>query len=793
MNVSYPRRLATRFGPSLFLPLIVLTLLWLLFFWKLWTPTPGDRTIFAQDGDFTLHYYGPISQNIERFMQDGTLALWTPYNRAGMPLLANIQNSVFYPPHYLVALLAGTGDSFTIEAFQWESALHVWLTSIAMYAFLRVVMHTTMLGAADRKIVAMALFGSIMWAYGGYITGYPILQINIMETAAWLPLALLGAHLAVSGMRRWLWGMVLVAISVALMLLAGHPQVAMYCLYLTVLYGLFNGWAFGRVGLLKVAVRMGAACAIGVMLAAAQLLPTLEFFRLSYRAVDQTFSDKALGFEVAGLTGLIWPSTDGAWSPLYFGAAALLLASWAVIGPRIRRVDSSRKFAFFWAGVGVIVLILSLGNGTILYDLFYVSVPGFSFFRNQERIVILVAFALVMLAVYGLDRALRVTSSEDDTGASEANRARKRGEFLRLAGVYATVLTSVFALIFITVRLGWGDPAVFNPQNVEIYGFTALMAVSFLAWATWATRKPRGQEKITAQTNVLPVAVLIIIVIVDLFTIGTRSANYLPDLPENRIQLDAPLTAYITAPDAIQWRVDGGAGLQGGGDYFRIPDIYGVGPFALESMERLYTIPVDRLWEVLAVRYVTTSDEPPDTTPLELLAYGINRDGQEYKLFELQNPRPMAHLVYDYREASGSAEFARQIMADSRVNLREMAVTLAPLPFDLPVERPNISTIESFRWSSPEQAEMTVSSGADALLTVAVANYPGWEAEVNGQSVEIVDTYAGLIGIPIRAGENQQVTLTYRPDSLRIGLLISALGIALVGLLTVLGWALNRR
>lgn len=788
LNLRTPQRIATRYGTSFLLSLVVLTLLWLLFFWKLWTPTPGDRVIFAQDGDFTLHYYGPISQNIEQFRQTGTLALWTPYNRAGMPLLANIQNSVFYPPRYLVAAAAGI-NGFTIETFQWESALHVWLTSVAMYAFLLVVIRSTVMGAAERRIIPIALFGAILWAYGGYITGYPILQINIMETAAWLPLALLGAHLTVSGMRRWLWGMALVAISVTLMLLAGHPQVAMYCIYLVVLYGLFNGWAFGKVGLLKTVIRIGAACALGFMLAAVQLLPTLEFFRLSYRAVDQTFTDKALGFDIAGLTGLIWPSADGAWSPLYFGAAGIILAIWAVIGPRVRRVDISRKYALFWAGISLVALLMSLGDGTILYDLFYVFVPGFSFFRNQERIVVLVAFALVMLAVYGLDRALRVMSGDDDTGTSDSNRARKRSELLRLAGMYATLLVGVFAVIFIAVRLGLSDQSGFNAQN----GFSALMAVGFAGWATWATRKPRGQEISSAQTNPLPIAVLIALVVVDLFTIGTRSANYLPDLPENRIQLDAPLTAYITAPQDIQWRVDGGAGLQGGGDYFRIPDIYGVGPFALESMERLYTLPVDRLWEVLAVRYITTSDEPPDTLPLELLAYGVNRVGQEYKLFESQNPRPMAYLVYDYREASNSAEFARQIMADTRVNLREMAVTLSPLPFELPIERPDISTVEDFRWVSAERAEMTVSTEANGLLTIAVANYPGWQAEIDGQPAEIVDTYAGLIGIPVQAGENQQVTLTFAPDSLRLGLLISAIGGLLVGLLVAMGVIVNRR
>jgi hypothetical protein len=134
----------------------------------------------------------------------------------------------------------------------------------------------------------------------------------------------------------------------------------------------------------------------------------------------------------------------------------------------------------------------------------------------------------------------------------------------------------------------------------------------------------------------------------------------------------------------------------------------------------------------------------------------------------------MAHLVYDYRQAEGSAEFARQIMSDGRVNLREMAVTLYPLPFPLPATRPEVSSISDYRMVTPERIEMTVSTSADALLTVSIPHYPGWRATVNGQAVEIVDVYAGLMGIPMRAGDGQRVALDYAPQSVIIGALISA-------------------
>ena len=91
----------------------------------------------------------------------------------------------------------------------------------------------------------------------------------------------------------------------------------------------------------------------------------------------------------------------------------------------------------------------------------------------------------------------------------------------------------------------------------------------------------------------------------------------------------------------------------------------------------------------------------------------------------------------------------------------------------------------------PEYMEMRVSTSAPALLTVAVPNYPGWEARIDGQPAPIVDVYAGLIGVPIPAGENQLVALQFRPRSVMVGAAISALTLA--GLLVGLVGALWRR
>lgn len=722
------------------LALVVLTLLWALFFWRVLTPNTVDRVVFPE-GDFTQHYYAFSAYQVGRLAQ-GEFPLWNPYNHAGDPFAANIQFVAFYPPRLIAALLVG--ENWSIEGYQVEVAAHYWLASVMAFAFFLVLVRRP----------AIALFGSVLYTYSGYLTGYPMLQVSVLESVVWLPLILLGAHLASRKSLRWVvWGSAIGGIGVALSLLGGHPQTTMQLTYLAIAYIAFMAY-MNQLGLFGFILRAGLLGTIGVGLSAIQLLPAAEFTSLSYRVTQLGFEDKANGFFAGEFLQVIWPELFGTWSPLYLGAGGLLLALGAMLRPKAVHL--------FWMGVIALGLFLSFGGNSIVFDAFYLVVPGFSIFRQQERIASVIVFALVTLAVYQLHWLL---SEDEETG----DKSQVLRFYSWLVYGYVAFLIGVYVLGTVVTLLSDAT----NTQVMHIFGFVAITGTGFAAWYTWARRNP-------THSALLLVAPLLLLLVVDLFTIGTRSENYLPDIPENRVQLLPELQPFQTEPQDIRWRIDGAASLQGNGVLFNVPDIYGTGPFSLASVEELRLIPVQRFWEVLSVRYITTLDEPPtDLVDLELLAYDANYTGDEYRLFEIVDPRPMAHLVYDSIDAQGSAEFARQIMSDNRVNLRETAVTLNPLPIELSGERPEVSTVDDFTIITPEHIEMTVSTQANALLTISMMHYPGWRATVNGESVEIVDTYAGMIGIPIEAGEDQRVRLEFISDTVRLG--------AILTLLTLLG------
>jgi hypothetical protein len=734
--------------------LITLSLLWVVFFWRLITPAAEDRVVFI-GGDFDSYYYATASYQSER-LWEGQLPLWDPYSAAGLPFGAGLESGTWYPLRWLAIVIAGPGG-WSHEVMQIEVAFRYWLASLMAYAlFRRLTRHPV-----------TALAGSVMYAYGGYLAGYPMPQVSILDSAMWLPLALLGAQLAtekspLSAGQRQAWGGALLAgAALGMSILAGHPQTTMLCMYLTLAYLAFAAWR-NRIGWIGTGLRGLVVVAGFVAFAAILLLPAAELTANTARLSAYTFDYKGGGYALAELLQVAWPGVFvGFWSPLYPGVAALILTIGALMRPRPERV--------FWGAALLIGLLLSTGASTSIYQALYAFVPGFDVFRQQERVGVVVAMAFATLATLHIDTLAARPGDPDHLNETERKRFTNVATGHLLIAIVAAVLISIGTLVL-------GMPAA---PTANWFSFVALISAVFSLWLMFF----RQNQNFAASAG------LVLIIALDLFTVGLNTANFLPDIPENHVYVVRP--PRLRAPEQVVWHVDGSGGVMGFGLYFRIPDFYNSSSgLELKSIAGHRTMPVDRLWEVLAVRYATLLDGNPlpEQTPLTLLSSYPNRQGELYNVFELQDPRPFAWLVYDSRGA-GSAEFARQIMADPRVDLREMAVTLNPLPLELPGQRPEVSTISNFARPTPERIEMSISTGENALLTLALPDYPGWRATLNGQPVEIIDNYAGLVGVPIPAGENQTVVVEFVPVTQLIGAIIS-----LVTWLGMIGyWVLMRR
>jgi hypothetical protein len=725
---------------------LLLVGLWAIFFWRLYTPNEVDQ-VSLEEGDFSGQFVAWTSYSVERF-RDGEIPLWNPYMNAGAPFFADPQTAVFYPPRLLtIAILASQSDvtnGDVYAALQREMTLQVLLGTLLMYAFLRRLTRDISPNVNPPISAIASIIGALVFGFGGFMSAYPPLQLPLLESAIWIPLVLLGIHEATRQEKtRWHW-LGLAGIALALCALAGHPQTLLFTAYVSVaclIYRLWGDWK-------KVVLTVVVLAIIGGGLAAIQLLPTAEFQSHTYRE-NFSVDDKGGGFVMQDLTQFIFPYMLGRWTPLYLGLIGLILIGIAIW----RRVPGYA----FWLSVGVFGLALSFGQGLAIYDFVYVLLPGFSFFRGQERAAFVVATAGAILASMGAVQILTWDFLSD----------HKPSRQLRRVLIGLILICTLFALIFFVLRL--------IPPNGELYQ-TALNSagLSLVIAALMALLLPTLMQKPADRRWQIA---LLALVIFDLFSVNMGGENYDPIPANDRLPEPAFVQVMRDNLDAGQ-KIEGLVGI--GSSYssmYRLPDIWGNSPLQFEHVEfYLQKIPVERRWELLAVQVLNAEW---DTLPVPHTRIG---EAEGFYVYRLDDPRPFAHMVYQVRQVSNNGE-ARQLVGDLAFPVREVVI-LKEDPGPLPAEPGDATvTLESL---APEKIRIQTESDTAGVLSIALPYDKNWQVEIDGEEADLLEAYGGLSAVYLTDGPHE-IELTYRPRMLHIGAIISGITLLLLAGLVLTG------
>src|SRR6266851_10434062 len=334
------------------------------------------------DYDAFVYFY-PQRAFLAQSLLAGQIPLWDPYLFMGAPFLANPQTAVLYPPSWLFVF----GPVQAVYTAQ--LVLHAFLASFFTYLLARHAFGVLPLAAA---------VGGLAYAFGGFAVGQ-VGHLNQISAAAWLPAVLL-AYDRFATTRRVYW-LGLGALALAMQLLAGHPQEMYMTLIVLGVFGAVTApWRRPR-RLVVFAIGGAAMCALGALLSAAQLLPTLELAPLSIRGEGVNWRDAVAGslpsyLAVRALLPPYWINVPYTEYLGYVGVTALTLGLLAVLRGRPRAV----LFAVVVSGVGI---FLALGENNGLYPLVFASVPGFDTFRVPARWLLLWEFGAAILAALGAD------------------------------------------------------------------------------------------------------------------------------------------------------------------------------------------------------------------------------------------------------------------------------------------------------------------------------------------------------------------------------------------------------
>ncbi|MCY3834338.1 MAG: YfhO family protein [Chloroflexi bacterium] len=721
-----------------------LILVWLLFFWRLFTPVAADQASLKQ-GDFSGQFVAFGAYQYERLSR-GELPLWNPYNNGGLPFIADTQAAVFYPPRWITIGLSALAGGWRYNALQLEMTAHVLLFTLLMYGFAR---RLTLGNELSRPA---ALAAALIIGYGGYTAGYPPLQLAVLEAAAWLPLTLLGILEATRGRRVAPRFLALAGCALGLSWLAGHPQTSWFASYLAAAYLAYRCYSH-RVGWRAFVLRLALLGLIAFGASAVTLLPGIEYLLHTTRE-GLDFAAKGNGFPFRDIAQLILPGSVSQWSPLYVGLPALFFAAVAVVS----RARESR----FWLVVAFVALLHSLGANSALYYASYNLIPGLRFFRGQERAALLVAISLAVLAALGI--------AAISNWSNQAHRKRALRYWFRIT---ALLVIAAFGLF-----LAWHADADKWSELFEIAARSALIAAVLYAILRAFLRQP--------QRTVLQLA-LILLIAFELLTVNI-------DHPANFDSVPASEQLAMTPPPLVQavlddqegqpFRVDGFRGLRDNlGSLYGLMDMRGISPLFLKGPAAIiYRDYVNNplAWELFAVKYVFSGAKSL-AAPTELVGRGTDRDGPVY-LHRLADPRPFALLYHD-ADVVDSDAWALELIADPRYHARDKIVAQRPVSLALS-GGPTRGSVDITTFK-PEEIVLQVNTPQNAILSISLPHYPGWAASLNGEAVEIIRAYAGLSAVEIPAGRHT-LSLKFAPATYTLGLSLSLgvwLGLTLLSLL----------
>jgi hypothetical protein len=781
-------------------PYLLLTGLGLLFFGDLVLhPT---QALYSDHSDLLAEHLPAKRFLVRSYHETGELPLWCPYQFAGSPFLHDPQVGLFYPPYWLLLALP---ERYAGAALSWLTVLHVLIAGWGMYAYARTQGLTTL----PALVAACGFMFAGKWMLHLLAAGH-----TITVGLAWLPLLLIGLERAVR--RRSLLDATWAGAVFGLVVLGTHPQWTFYAGLFAALWtlgpaleqaGYLGGegarsWRRTAAALARWAGFGACAGALGLALAAVQLLPTLEAADLSTRAAGVATADvidggtRTLLFLVGPAlmtkpTSLMWEDRGG------LGLVWLIAAALAPLLCRGR--------VRFQAGVYLALILFSVG-GAIAFQ----ALPGFRVFRGPTRMMLVAAFPVAFLA----GSATQALFAAEPLAPGLRRRCRK--VLIQLV-VAVAILTGGFAVrmllggqaprfhvywlsLLVTLPAAWwllGRGPAAGRYAPALWGAVLLIDLWALAWPLV---EARPEEEVYAASDCVAVAARVV--------------------GEGRVlDRDAPPLSAGTplgggAPVAV---IEGMESLRGYNplDYLRYKEylqFLGDRDGELHPMDGPLTFPVignfpvvnKPLLDLLGVScLLQPSDFPLEGAGWRAVAADPRPRGFDfatggthalppYTVYENADAFPRAFVVPTARPLP---ERAKVLPALKQTDFRREVLLEGWQGTPSPAGGGEYSRRAAVRDRRPNRVVVEVEAGEPGYLVLADPWYPGWRCVADGRPAPLYRANYLFRATPV-GPDAAEVVFTFEPDSYRRGRLVSGAALAAVaGVVIVgLGWrALGRK
>ena len=472
-------------------------------------------------GEDDVVYYYPLRVLTAQCLRDGVWGETNPFEAGGAALMADPQAATLFPATWLFVHLDGR-LAYTLSIF-----VAFWVAGLGALAYLR------RLGL----VAPAAVFGAMAFMFCGFMVGHRV-HLAMIQTASLLPWGLWCIEAARESPSR---AFAVAAPVVFLTVAAGHWPTLLHMGVVWAAYLLLRGRPLPRS-----AAVLGVAAAVGLALAAPQIVATAELLQQVTRArIGYATAGENSFFPAAGMLAL-FPMIFGSrtpgvfpqswWGPWhlcemlgYVGLVALALAGAAVWklfrkkGDWLRYqgdgVSALHAMVRAWTWILAGGMIWMLGYYLPTYRLIHM-LPVLGVLRCPARMVLAVDLGLATLAAIAVHVLITCR-------ARSLGRSVRRAVTVTMPVAMAVCLAALAAAAWALrgtwtpnqlVPMGGAEDALkaLRPSSPAVWTPIALMAITLVAVRLWL-RSPRRLA-----------AVLVVLLLADLGVL-TRFVDVPPD------------------------------------------------------------------------------------------------------------------------------------------------------------------------------------------------------------------------------------------------------------------------
>lgn len=710
----------------------------------------GINVLYTRD---VAQYHYPLRHILREIVLRGELPYWNPWIAAGQPLAANPAHQLFYPFTWLILL-----PSFQI-GFHLHALAHVFIATFGMYALLR-----SMRVGRIASVLAALSFG-----LGGLMTSMLNLFPFLFSTA-WIPWICLYARRALRGGSRR--DFAIAACFLALQLLVAEPTTTLQTGVLLGLYALFQirGPLARRLGI------VAALCVVATLMAAVQIVPTLDHFRDSVRSrgipfemvskwsmppvrIAELINPELIGHPDAIDVREYWGAGvyRGSWKPFFYSIYSGLLI---VVGVAVGLGTRQRGTALYLT-CAALSFVGAIGVHTPLLELAYRAGIA-NAVRYAEKFVILGVFASIVFAARALDDVIR--------GDARAVRIARGTALTITASAGAIALLGFTPLWEPLFRRVWLVPNGFD--------ISAMLPVARETWILAAARGLALALVLLAATRTRPVLWRVLLGLFVVADVGSLVPRIAPRV--DAAYYDPPPSIGRVEPNRDSYRIyhlgdDLGPGTSTNAYYRPQPE----GPWLVRNALTGYSPATHGFGLVLGNDFDLTSLRPSadfdtaiadlsDRAPTQWLQPAVAMSNVHYVIVYRDPAKAFAEahgIVRDVRpvELRFVGDHPRYWFARELVSIRDGHDFVARLqqtryePGTAFVQdaafAPAFATIRGVR-ETTQSARIDVEARGRAFLVMSVTPHKYWRIAIDGVEVPAVVTNIGYQGVVVPAGQH---------------------------------------